>query len=112
MRKKRIYMDFDGVLNTYTGWQGENELFEPKNGVEIFLKELSEKFEIYIFTTRNLLLLTEWLIKYDLRQYISNITNIKNPAFAYIDDRAVNFDGNYSKLISKLETFSPYWDEI
>lgn len=109
--KKRIYIDFDGVLNKYVGWKGSAELFEPQNGAVEFLNKLSQNYEIYIFTTRNPFNIAEWLIKYDLRQYISNITNIKEPAYAYIDDRAIKFEGNYSNILAQLEDFKPYWQE-
>jgi len=109
--KKRIYIDFDGVLNNYKGWKGNDELFEPQIGVMDFLNKLSQNYEIYIFSTRNPLNIADWLIKHDLRQYISNITNVKEPAYAYIDDRAIKFDGDYSNILAQLENFKPYWQE-
>lgn len=33
------------------------------------------------------------------------VTNRKVPAVAYIDDRAIQFNGNYKKL----KNFKPYW---
>jgi len=107
--KKKIYIDFDGVLNTYTGWQGNTELFEPHAGAEKFLRKLSRTYEIYIFSTRNPLLVAEWLTKHDLREYISGVTNVKEPAYVYIDDRAINFAGNYEEILDKLEKFEVWW---
>jgi hypothetical protein len=107
--KKRICIDFDGVLNNYTGWPGSENPSTPKNGVENFLCNLSKSYEIYIFTTRDCETVNRWLIKYDLKQYISNITNIKEPAFVYIDDRAIKFDGDYSKTITEIKNFKPHW---
>lgn len=108
--KKKIYIDFDGVLNTYTGWK-DGELFEPKEGVKDFLKELSKKYEIYIFSTRNPLDIADWLTEHNIKQYVSNITNVKAPAHAYIDDRAIKFDGDYAETIIELEKFRPYWQK-
>ena len=107
--KKKIYIDFDGVLNNYNGWKGNNELFEPQTGVKDFLNKLSLSYKIYIFSARNPLDIADWLIKHNLRKYISNITNVKNPAYAYIDDRAIRFDGDYSKILFELEDFKPHW---
>ncbi|MDD3150131.1 MAG: NIF family HAD-type phosphatase [Candidatus Gastranaerophilales bacterium] len=84
----------------------------PKQDVDSFLSELSKDYKIFIFTTRNSLDVAEWLIKYDLRKYISNITNVKAPAFAYIDDRAIKFNGDYSKTLEKLKKFKPYWNIV
>lgn len=109
--KKEIYIDFDGVLNQYTGWKGKAELFKPQKDVDLFLKKLSQDYEINIFSTRSCLDIADWLIKHNLREYISNITNVKEPAYAYIDDRAIRFDGDYSKVLSEIETFKPYWKE-
>lgn len=36
--KKKIFIDFDGVLNTYKGRQGENELCKPRENIKNFLK--------------------------------------------------------------------------
>ncbi|MFA6989049.1 MAG: NIF family HAD-type phosphatase [Candidatus Gastranaerophilaceae bacterium] len=88
---------------------GEENLSTPKNGVDDFLKKLSENYEIYVFTTRNSLYVTNWLVKHNLKKYISTVTNIKSPAYAYIDDRAIKFDGNYSKILIELENFKPHW---
>lgn len=50
--KKRIFIDFDGVINNYSGWKN-SEMFEPKEGALDFIKELSLNYEIWIFTARN-----------------------------------------------------------
>ena len=74
--RKRILIDLDGVLNNY-GKEKFNEKFIPeiKDGAYEFIKELSEYAELYLFTTRNLILATKWLIKYDLDKYFIDVTN-------------------------------------
>ncbi|MBD5401660.1 hypothetical protein HDR58_02505 [bacterium] len=109
MRKKTICIDFDGVLNNYNGWQGEDNLFEMKDGCDEFLNKVSKIYNITIFTTRKKSLVVEWLNKYKLSKYIENITDKKIPAEIYIDDRAVNFDGNYDNTYSSIKEFLPYW---
>ena len=45
-----------------------------------------------------------------LNHLIKDVTNVKNPfASVIIDDRALNFDGNYSSLLEKVKEFKPYW---
>lgn len=108
--KKNICVDFDGVLNNYSGWKGEDDLGEPLQNVEDFLKELSENFCIYIFTTRSKDKVLDWLVNYDLVQYVFEITNVKIPAVVYIDDRALYFDGNYETILNKVNNFKTHWE--
>ena len=42
-------------------------------------------------------------------EYVSEVTSIKPPAIAYIDDRAITFDGDYTETIKELKNFKPYW---
>ena len=108
MRKKTIYIDFDGVINNYSGWK-DGELFEPKDGSLDFIKELALNYEIRVFTTRNREDIWKWLIKYNFDPYIQDVTNKKEPAYVYIDDRGIRFDGDYEKLMSDVQNFQPYW---
>ena len=107
--KKLLCIDFDGVINNYTGNYNPDDLCKPREGVELFLKSLSNNYFIYIFTSRNTLKVEQWMCKHNLIHYISHITNIKEPAYAYIDDRAIKFNGDYDKTLTALEKFKPHW---
>lgn len=107
--KKTILIDLDGVLNTYTGNYDENFIPTIKEGAAEFIKELSNNYIIKIFTTRNLLLTSEWLINNDLRQYVSDVTNIKVPSYLIIDDRSIKFNGNYNDLKEKINNFKVWY---
>ena len=107
--KKKIFIDFDGVLNTYNGWKGDEELFKPLADTKEFLKKLSQVYEVYVFTTRERGDVCKWLIRYHLDDYIADVTNKKEPAYVYIDDRAVKFNGDYTKLFEDIENFKPHW---
>ena len=106
-----IAVDFDGVLNTYTGWNGKYDLYEPREDVDLFLKELSEKFNVIIFTTREVTSVSRWLDEYDLGDYVTEITNEKPRAICYIDDRGVNFDGDYQKVLKIVSDFRTHWEK-
>lgn len=106
-----VAVDFDGVLNTYKGWEGENELYSPRVGAKEFLSKLSENYRVIIYTSRNIESIEKWLKKYDLDVYVSYVTNNKPPAKCYIDDRAVNFDGNYDKVLDTVENYLTYWEK-
>lgn len=105
-----VAVDFDGVLNRYTGWKGENILFEPQSGVKYFLKKLCEDYDVVIFTCRNTEKVKEWLKEHGLDRYVHGVTENKPKAVAYIDDRAINYDGNYNKVLKQLNNFKTWWE--
>ena len=67
--KKTILIDLDGVLNTYTGNFDPNFIPPIKDGADEFLKNLSKNYEIKLFTTRNKLLASKWLIENKIDSY-------------------------------------------
>ena len=110
--KKKILVDLDGVLNEYgTEPFDEDYIPEIKEGAKEFIKELSLSAELYLFTTRNLMLAVKWLIKNGIDNYFKDVTNIKIPSFLYIDDRSICFRGKYDETIKEIEKFNVYWKE-
>ena len=109
MFKKTILIDLDGVLNTYSGKYDEKYIPPIKDGAYDFIKELSESFKVVLFTTRNSLLASKWVIENKLDEFIENVTNIHEPRFLIIDDRCINFDGNYEKLKNKIKNFNVWY---
>ena len=107
--KKTILFDLDGVLNTYDGKYDKNNIPPIKDGAYKLIKELSEDYKIVIFTTRNSLIASKWVIKNKLEEYVENITNIKEPAHLIVDDRCINFDGDYGKLKEKIKNFEVWY---
>ena len=110
MFTKKILIDLDGVLNEY-GKEKFNEKYIPeiKLGAYEFLETLSQNAELYLFTSRNLILSTKWLIKNNLDKFFKDVTNIKLPSFLYIDDRTICFKGDYNKTLEEIEKFKVYW---
>lgn len=106
MIKKTICVDFDGVLNEYDGYE-EGDLGEPLTGSKEFIKELRKKYKVVILTSRQKEQVIDWLNNNGFPSM--KVTNRKVPAVAYIDDRAIQFNGNYKKVISQLKNFKPYW---
>ena len=107
--KKTILIDLDGVLNKYSGNYDENYIPPIKEGAKEFLKNLSKEYEIKIFTARNKNLTKKWLIEFNVNEYISDITNVKEPCMVYVDDRCVTFDGNYENLANCINNFKPWY---
>mgnify|MGYP003571436867 CR=1 FL=1 len=108
--KKKILIDLDGVLNEY-GKEPFDEKFIPmiKTGAKEFLEKLSDEYEIKIFTTRNRLLTSKWIIENKLDDLVTDVTNVKDPAYLHIDDRCICFNGNYTQTLKEIENFKVYW---
>jgi len=112
MHKKRILIDLDGVLNEYGNEPfDENNIPIIKAGAKDFIKKLSKKGELYLFTSRNLILTTKWLCKNKIDIYFKDVTNIKLPSYIYIDDRCICFHGKYSETLNEIERFKVYWEK-
>ncbi len=107
--KKTILIDLDGVLNTYDGKYDEQNIPPIKEGAQDFLKELSKAYKIVIFTTRNRLKASKWLIKNKLDEYVHDITNVKEPSYLIIDDRCIKFNGNYTETKNKINQFKVWY---
>ncbi len=107
--KKTILIDLDGVLNQYNGVFNENIIPDIKEGAEDFIKNLNKDYNIKIFTTRNKFQTFKWLEKNNLKKYIQDVTNIKEPAYLHIDDRCICFDGNFINTENKIQNFKPWY---
>ena len=101
---KNISIDFDGVIHDWNkGWHDGTCYGEPIEGALEAVKLLSEKYRIIIFTAKckpdrplvngktGKQLVVEWLKKYGLIDYISEVTHEKPRAMIYIDDKGYRF---------------------
>lgn len=104
-KKKKILLDLDGVLNTYTGNYNADYIPPIKDGAVEFLQRLSRNFEIKIFTVRDIELAEKWVKENNIQLYISGVTNTKEPAWLIADDRCVCFNGCYDKLLADIADF-------
>ena len=99
-----IAIDFDGVIHNFEkGWHDGTCYGEPLPGSLEALKTLSQKYNIIIFTAKaksnrplvngktGTELVKEWLEKYDVLQYVKEITSEKPRAKIYIDDNGYRF---------------------
>ena len=100
-------IDLDGVLNQYIGNYNKNYIPPIRDGAKDFLLTLQDKYEVKIFTTREKSLVEDWIKKNGISGLVIGITDIKEPAWLYIDDRAITFNGNYSDTFLQIETFQP-----
>lgn len=114
MDKKTIVFDFDGVIHRYSkGWQDGSIYDKPVKGIKEVIDELRKDYKIVIVSTRSATEegknnIINWLKKYDIK--VDDISKEKPPALIYVDDRAINFDGNCKTLMKKINNFKG-WTE-
>lgn len=117
-RKKYVCIDLDGTIAHYEAWQGEEHFGDPIEGVQAALRRLKEKdWTIIIYTTRsNETLIEGYLKKHSIAfDYINqnpdqpeNAIGGKPFADAYIDDRGIQFNGDWSVTLNEVLNFEPW----
>ena len=100
-----IGIDFDGVIhNMDKGFYDGTCYGDPIPGALEAIKSLSKDYTIIVYTAKALPsrplingktgteLVWEWLEKYNVSQYVKEVTSIKPRAFLYIDDNGYRFN--------------------
>lgn len=89
-------VDFDGVIHTYFGWDGNPPTGRPIDGVVAGLQRLKDAgFSLVCFTARDAPFVQQWLDRHALGHYFSEVTNTKpKEAIVLFDDRAVRVPAN------------------
>jgi len=119
---KTICIDFDGVIHDYSkGWRGVDIFDKPIEGADKATTLLKAKgWTIIIFTTRNdTPALREFLdsnhIKYDYINYNPNqpkgSEKGKLIADIYLDDRGIQFNGDWATAVNQIINFNPWQNE-
>ena len=105
IKKRTIAIDFDGVIHRYSkGFKGKDNAYDsPNENITDALDYFKSKnYRLVVFSTRPKEVIADWLKKYDLQDYFSDITDIKIPAKIYIDDRGYKFE-SWNKTLEELE---------
>jgi hypothetical protein len=106
-----ICVDLDGVLNTFDEWRGAEYFHPPREGARDFLAKLHQAgFRIVVLTVRWHEWVTAWLNEHGLAEFVDEVTDRKQPAHAYIDDRAICFGGDFEQTLRHVRDFRPFWD--
>ena len=111
---KNLAIDFDGVIHNFDkGYHDGTCYGDPIEGSLQAIKDLSEEYNIVIFTakakpSRPLVngktgteLVQEWLEKYNVMQYVSEITSEKPRSQIYIDDKGYHFQ-NWNDTLNHI----------
>ena len=124
MAKRKIVVDFDGVIHSYESkfkfpWVIPDP---PVKGAFKFLVEMAEKFTVAIYSTRSsnekgLKAMQNWIFKNGTEEigeeFEKTFKKLKFPnkgkpaATLYIDDRGYHFDGKFP-TVEFIESFKPW----
>lgn len=106
---KTLFIDLDGVLNTYTGDFDENYIPPMRDGAKEFLEQLRTEYKIKIFTTRDKERAEKWVEENGLTDLVEGVTNYKEPCYLIIDDRCVRFGGDYQNTLAEIQAYKPWY---
>jgi hypothetical protein len=119
--KPILCVDFDGVIHSYTSpWVDETTIPDPPvPGALQWLMEAAKVFEVMIYSSRSKTqagrdAMENWLTEQCMDADMDDEPEItfaheKPAAFLTIDDRAIQFDGDWSKLDPEaLRAFKPW----
>lgn len=111
--KQTVVFDFDGVIHSYiSGWQGITTIPDPPvPGIAEAIQNIRKHYVVAVVSTRcstpeGIEAVNSWLDKYGIE--VDAVLKEKPPAIVYIDDRAICFDGDPSRLLSRIQTFEAW----
>lgn len=109
-------IDFNGVLDTFRGWTGKVQDYDPAEGALDFVKRLKEelgfKTVIVLTATMPIESVMRWIEHWGFAEHIDYVTNHKPPAQVYIDDRAVLHTGDFEQTLETIRYFTPHWENL
>lgn len=113
MKKETVVFDFDGVIHSYKSpWQGADVIPDPPvEGIREVIADIRKLYNVVVVSSRCIVPEGMKAVKNYLaknRIEVDAVMVEKPPAVAYIDDRAICFDGEPSKLLSKITNFVPW----
>ncbi len=114
--KRTLCLDFDGVIHGYqSGWKGAHIIPDmPVNGTKEAIAKLRENWKVVVYSSRSgqeggKVAMKEWLDKHGIE--VDELADHKPPAFIYVDDRGVTFNGDWDKCIHEINTFI-HWQKL
>ncbi len=125
--EKHIWVDFDGVLHSYSsGWQGPSVIPDPpvvdadtgRDAIQWLTSVLqSGHFVVHIWSRRGdprtggINAMRQWLREHGLdERYLKRLKfeTDKPDVFLIIDDRAMGFEGHFPDPL-EMKRFQPWW---
>lgn len=117
-QEKTVCVDLDGTITHYEEWISEDHFGTPILGAKEAIETMkSWGWRVIIFTTRGNAEKVSDFLKNSNIPFDEVNSNQKQPENAkggkiladiYIDDRAITFDGDWKKVLSKAQEFAPW----
>ena len=110
-RKGVIAVDFDGVIHGYSkGYQNGVIYDDPVPGAREAMEKIkSLGYKVWIFSARdNEQAIKEYLEKNNIHFDRVHMGRKPPSAEIFIDDRAINFSGDWDKTLQEVQTFVPW----
>ena len=111
--KLSVVFDFDGVISeNKNGWQGVSVIDEkPVLGIKNAIDEIRQYYKVIVLshrcsTEKGVKVLQEWLDGYEIKY--DGLTDKKPEAVAYIDDKAICFNGNAKNLLKEIQSLESW----
>lgn len=116
--RPNILIDLDGVLHKYSKGQFDGTIYDDVvPGAKEFIDSIKDEYRIVIWTARlskdNRRLFPADVTENDIRDflckndiYFDEINSDKLTAIAYVDDRAVEFKGDWEYVRKRIEEYS------
>ncbi len=118
VQEKTAVFDFDGVIHSYTsGWQGADVIPDPPvDGIAEVIQQLrDEGYRVVVVSARasedgGKEAILNWLDENGIE--VDEVTSEKPPAVAYVDDLAIEFDGDVEDLIDRIKGKKSWTEQI
>jgi len=111
--EKTICIDFDGTITNYQGYKGSPDIIEDElnPGVIESINELKKDYKIIIFSVRattsiGKVAIMKYLVKHNV--YFDKVTHEKLGADLYIDDRGIQYKGDWRQTMKDIKNFK-HW---
>mgnify|MGYP000086870928 CR=1 FL=1 len=109
---KTIALDFDGVIHLNRNFIDSTIINdEPVPGVAHAIEQLRQEYNVVVFSCRantpgGIDAIQDWLNVHGIE--VDDIVDYKPHATAYIDDRAIQFNGTWQDTLEQVDGFHPW----
>lgn len=109
---KTIALDFDGVIHCNQNFISSTIVNgEPVQGVANAIEQLTRQYKVVVFSCRantpgGTEAIQDWLNVHGIE--VDSVVDHKPHATAYIDDRAICFNGDWQATLDQVEGFEPW----
>lgn len=112
--EKVIAVDCDGCI-TESGGTPPGVFAPVRTGTRAFLGALRDRgYKVVIFSARTPTdAVKQFFLRNDLHRFVNGYTRVKpRNARIFLDDRGIQFRGDYSAALKEIDSFKPHWEKV